>query len=481
MRESSPSAATIRVALAAAAAGVGAGTLLGLRLASRAPPPPPSSAPSAAAASADDDDAGAKTTTPGSSPPARPPPPDHHHRWHPPAPGDIARPIAIARSCFSRRNGTPRQGGDLVPSARCVLTLHPALPRDLLAGLDEFTHVWIIYAFHANTNANNATIHAPPVVKAKVRVPRLDGAVRGALATRTPHRPVPVGLSLARVVDVNLRLGAITLAGADLVDGTPVLDVKPYVPFCDRVEDAEAPSWVGRGGGDEGGGGEEDPLAMRRVSIPDDVAKSVGDAYERGARAKRAKRVGYEPADPAKAAEAETPEAVAAEASTSYEARVAGRGGSVGGGGGGGEKEKKEASKDKNEASREKKEASKEKKIASKETIASAADHRKALKKALKDRRRSGLEPPDALYPSGAAFVALVREVLALDVRSTRERVADARAKRFETYRVTLCDVEVEYEVDEREREVRVLGAREVEPLERPGETRRDAFKETNE
>ena len=357
-----------------------------------------------------------------------------------------------------------------------MLTLHPALPRDLLAGLDEFTHVWIIYAFHANTNANNATIHAPPVVKAKVRVPRLDGAVRGALATRTPHRPVPVGLSLARVVDVNLRLGAITLAGADLVDGTPVLDVKPYVPFCDRVEDAEAPSWVGRGGGDEGGGGEEDPLAMRRVSIPDDVAKSVGDAYERGARAKRAKRVGYEPADPAKAAEA-----VAAEASTSYEGRVAGRGGSVGGGGGGGEKEKKEASKEKKEASKEKKEASKEKKIASKETVASAADHRKALKKALKDRRRSGLEPPDALYPSGAAFVALVREVLALDVRSTRERVADARAKRFETYRVTLCDVEVEYEVNEREREVRVLGAREVEPLERPGETRRDAFKETNE
>ena len=160
---------------------------------------------------------------------------------------------------------------------------------------------------------------------------------------------------------------------------------------------------------------------------------------------------------------------------------MAGRGGSVGGGGGGGEKEKKEASKEKKEASsKEKKEASKEKKIASKDTRRSAADHRKALKKALKDRRRSGLEPPDALYPSGAAFVACARGV-ALDVRSTRERVADARAKRFETYRVTLCDVEVEYEVDERQREVRVLGAREVEPLERPGETRRESAKESNE
>jgi tRNA (Thr-GGU) A37 N-methylase len=351
-----------------------------------------------------------------------------------------------------------------------VLTLHPALPRDLLAGLDEFTHVWIIYAFHANTNANSTTPrHAPPVVKAKVRVPRLDGAVRGALATRTPHRPVPVGLSLARVVAVDVRLGAVTLAGADLVDGTPVLDVKPYVPFCDRVEDAEAPSWVGRGGatGRQEECGEEDPLAMRRVSIPDDVAERVGDAYERGARAKRAKRVGHEPA-PAKAAEAETAEAVAAEAvaaeastsssgGQSKEGRGAGRGGSAGGGG------------------------EREKKFASKETIAEeGSDRMKALKKALKDRRRSGLEPPDALYPSGAAFVALVREVLALDVRSTRERVADADAKRFETYRVTLCDVEVEYEVDEREREVRVLGAREVEPLERPGETRRDA-KQTNE
>lgn len=64
----------------------------------------------------------------------------------------------------------------------------------------------------------------------------------GVFATRSPHRPVPIGLSCARVVDV--RGGEVLLQGVDIVDGSPVLDIKPYVPFCDAIEQATAPEWV---------------------------------------------------------------------------------------------------------------------------------------------------------------------------------------------------------------------------------------------
>ena len=64
----------------------------------------------------------------------------------------------------------------------------------------------------------------------------------GALATRTPHRPNPIGLSLCKVLAVEGN--CLVVGGADLVDGTPVLDVKPYVPFCEAVPDSAAPSWV---------------------------------------------------------------------------------------------------------------------------------------------------------------------------------------------------------------------------------------------
>ena len=94
----------------------------------------------------------------------------------------------------------------------------------------------------------------------------------------------------------------------------------------------------------------------------------------------------------------------------------------------------------------------------------------KRAKREAKARRQAGLEPPDALYPSGAAFVAFAREVLALDMRAVRERRAAPERRKFATYRVTLCDVEVEYAVGE-DRVVTMLGGRAVAPLEEPGVT----------
>jgi tRNA-Thr(GGU) m(6)t(6)A37 methyltransferase TsaA len=135
-----------------------------------------------------------------------------------------ARAIGTLHSCFSRRNGTPRQPA-LVPAARAQLTLRRGVPADALSGLDGFSHAWVLYVFHANTN-----LHVPDErFKARVAVPRLDGGTRGVFATRTPHRPNAIGLSLGRLLSVDARRGVVLFQGLDLVDNTPVLDIKPYV------------------------------------------------------------------------------------------------------------------------------------------------------------------------------------------------------------------------------------------------------------
>ncbi len=174
-----------------------------------------------------------------------------------------ALPIGTLRSCFSRRCGTPRQPL-LVGEARAELLLRKELPEGLLSGLEEFSHCWILFCFHENTNLDGRA--AGPggfssAVKGKIRVPRLDGGKRGALATRTPHRPLPLGLSVARVLKVEGR--TVLLGGADVLDGTPVLDVKPYVPFCDAVPDARAPPWVGAACADG-----PEPLRIASVDLP---------------------------------------------------------------------------------------------------------------------------------------------------------------------------------------------------------------------
>lgn len=179
------------------------------------------------------------------------------------APALHAKAIGTLHSCFSRRNGTPRQPG-LVPAARAALRLRHGVSPDSLFGLDGFSHCWVLYAFHANTDLHVAP-GARPVAKSRVAVPRLDGETRGVLATRTPHRPVPLGLSLGRLLSVDCEKGVVVFEGLDLVDDTPVLDLKPYVrpspecsrtietltispqvPFCDAPAQSEpcfAPDW----------------------------------------------------------------------------------------------------------------------------------------------------------------------------------------------------------------------------------------------
>eukprot|EP00911_Craspedida_sp_UC1_P002790 UC1_evm1s2041 len=132
-------------------------------------------------------------------------------------------PIGYIRTCFPEKNGTPRQG-IVVPEARGRLTVSAGFtnPEHSLQGLSEYSHVWVIFLFHLNANA---ALHA------KVSPPRLEGQRVGLFATRSPHRPNPIGLSLVRLERVD---GAtVYLSGVDLVDGTPVLDIKPYIHSYD--------------------------------------------------------------------------------------------------------------------------------------------------------------------------------------------------------------------------------------------------------
>ncbi|KAM0880693.1 hypothetical protein ACQ4PT_033395 [Festuca glaucescens] len=152
-------------------------------------------------------------------------------------------PIGTVQSCFSTRNGTPRQPL-VVPLARATVVLDPArVPAAALEGLASYSHCWILYVFHLNTDLDKMWKDpARSKLKAKVRVPRLKGVKMGVLATRSPHRPNPIGLSVAKVEAVDGH--AVLLSGVDLVDGTPVLDIKPYLPYSDSVKGAAIPNWL---------------------------------------------------------------------------------------------------------------------------------------------------------------------------------------------------------------------------------------------
>ncbi|GMI94907.1 hypothetical protein like AT4G28020 [Hibiscus trionum] len=178
-------------------------------------------------------------------------------------------PIGIVQSCFSTRNGTPRQPL-LVPLARaCLIFDSTRVPPASLEGLEEYSHCWIIYVFHLNTDLEKLWKHpSKSKFKAKVRVPRLKGGRRGVFATRSPHRPCPIGLTVAKVEAVQGNM--LLLSGVDLVDGTPVLDIKPYLPYCDSIEGAVVPAWVTA----------DSVLSVASVSFTDDFSSSLADSWK---------------------------------------------------------------------------------------------------------------------------------------------------------------------------------------------------------
>lgn len=144
------------------------------------------------------------------------------------------RPIGILRSPYTRRIDTPHQGTVVAGTARgefvmATLDLEAWLDETVIQDLDGFDRLWLIFAFHLSDG------WAP-----RVKPPR-GGPRRGILATRSPHRPNAIGLSAVELVRIEGR--TLHLRGVDLLDGTPVLDLKPYVPYADAFPEAKA-GWI---------------------------------------------------------------------------------------------------------------------------------------------------------------------------------------------------------------------------------------------
>lgn len=143
-------------------------------------------------------------------------------------------PIGIVRSPFREKFGIPRQPG-LAPHAISRLVLRPDCGlAACIEGLEGFSHLWLVFVFHGT---------AAQGWRPTVRPPRLGGNKRqGVFATRSTFRPNPLGLSVVELVGIveGPEGKELLLRGADLLDGTPILDIKPYVPYADAVPDARA-------------------------------------------------------------------------------------------------------------------------------------------------------------------------------------------------------------------------------------------------
>ncbi|MCE9665454.1 tRNA (N6-threonylcarbamoyladenosine(37)-N6)-methyltransferase TrmO [Halomonas sp. M5N1S17] len=153
----------------------------------------------------------------------------------PPQPdADFAmQPIGHIASDFPDKFGIPRQPG-LAPAARASLVLSPPFDDPLaVRGLEEFSHLWLTFIFHLSPDRRWVPL---------VRPPRLGGNARvGVFASRSTHRPNRLGLSLVELIDIDTRRGVcLELRGCDLVSGTPVLDIKPYLPWAEARPEARA-------------------------------------------------------------------------------------------------------------------------------------------------------------------------------------------------------------------------------------------------
>ncbi|MBC8208774.1 MAG: tRNA (N6-threonylcarbamoyladenosine(37)-N6)-methyltransferase TrmO [Desulfobulbaceae bacterium] len=140
--------------------------------------------------------------------------------------------IGIVRSCYPEKFGIPRQPG-LVKSSAGRLELCPGYDREeMVRGLEGFSHLWIQFLFHEAVEEGWRPTVRPPWLGGQKRV--------GVFASRSPHRPNFMGMSVVRLRGISVvdgRLG-LNLAELDLLDGTPVLDFKPYLPYSDSLPEA---------------------------------------------------------------------------------------------------------------------------------------------------------------------------------------------------------------------------------------------------
>ena len=175
--------------------------------------------------------------------------------------------IARIHSAFPEKFGIPRQSG-LVDDLRAEIVFEPEYRNpDALRGLEEFSHIWLIWQFSEAVRDTWSPT---------VRPPRLGGNTRmGVFATRSPFRPNPIGLSSVRIDRIDLhtpRGPVITVCGADLMDGTPIYDIKPYLPQGDCHPEAA------------GGFTATHPRTVLEVEIPDELLRRVPAEHRAGLR-----------------------------------------------------------------------------------------------------------------------------------------------------------------------------------------------------
>lgn len=173
----------------------------------------------------------------------------------------IINPIAYIRTEFSEKFGIPRQSG-LAAALRGTIVFEPEYRNaDALRGLEGFSHIWLIWEFSANQSKGEW--------QPTVRPPRLGGNERmGVFATRSPFRPNPLGLSCLEIDSIELDTPdgpVIHVKGADLMDGTPIYDIKPYIKYADARPHAAC--------------GYVDNLNERslKVVLPSEIAAKVAD------------------------------------------------------------------------------------------------------------------------------------------------------------------------------------------------------------
>jgi tRNA-Thr(GGU) m(6)t(6)A37 methyltransferase TsaA len=171
--------------------------------------------------------------------------------------------IARIHSEFPEKFGIPRQSG-LVNALHSEVIFEPEYRNpDAIRGLADFSHIWLIWEFSESIRS-----HWSPTV----RPPRLGGNIRmGVFATRSPFRPNPIGLSSVRLlrIEQTASLGPVLhLAGADLMDGTPILDIKPYLPYGDCHCDAV------------GGFADHNPKSLLQVDFPPELLNAIPDNHQ---------------------------------------------------------------------------------------------------------------------------------------------------------------------------------------------------------
>lgn len=172
-------------------------------------------------------------------------------------------PIAYIHTDFPEKFGLPRQSG-LVPQLKGKIVFEPSFrSEDGIKGLEDFSHIWLLWGFQGTERANRS---------ATVRPPKLKGKRMGVFATRSPFRPNPIGLSCVALekIETGVEGPVLWVSGIDLRDRTPIYDIKPYLPYADAKPTAK--------------GGFTDGLQLEplQVSIPEEMLAKVPQGKREG-------------------------------------------------------------------------------------------------------------------------------------------------------------------------------------------------------